>query len=277
MELIGEEMKQAYSGSYNLFFLSNHAEELIPIGTRYKRLRGSINVAKTVGFKPTYLQPRHGAPNRRPTKEHPPYINSEPNAGLRFGSPLFVKNENGSYTCIPPIVAGSAVDTPRRGRPSKKSSLVVTLNYPSNDTQNLLTSHFPKNVKEPRKPSVKVKREPTERKRKVDSEISTDPIAKKKAKSENSVRKKNNNSAAWIGGVGCWTCRIRHKSCPQDGEECLSCIRLGLFCDRSAEKPKYMMNKETCRKVKRDIKERTDMARRNWGKLLSANKKKKAK
>lgn len=267
-------MRQDTSMSFSLFALHNQAEELIPIGTRYKRLRGPINIAKTVGIKPTYSLSRTGASSRHPIQENYPFINIEPNAGLRFGSPLFLKSENGSYTYIPPILTTSSNDTPRRGRPSKKNSLVVTLNFPSSETQNLLTTHSLRNGKEARKPSVKVKKESTERKRRNDSKASTDLNSRKKAKPENQIRKKSINSAAWIGGVGCWTCRIRHKSCPQDGEECLSCLRLGLFCDRSAEKPKYMLNKETSRRVKRDIKERTDMARRLGGRLLNLIKRK---
>lgn len=266
--------EQVALDSFTLFSLNNQAEELIPIGTRYKRLRGPINIAKTVGFRPTYLQSRNRPVTRQIFNENPPFINVEPNVGLRFGSPLFLKDENGAYTCIPPIMNSSGMDTPRRGRPSKKNSLLVTLNYPSSEPQSSLTTQSLRNGRESRKSAVKVKREPVERKRKHDSVDIADAVVKRKPKSENVIRKKNNNSAAWVGGVGCWTCRIRHKSCPQDGEECLSCIRLGLFCDRSVEKPKYMLNKESLKKVKRDIKERTDMARRNWGKLLNSNKKK---
>lgn len=83
---------------------------------------------------------------------------------------------------------------------------------------------------------------------------------KKKSDPENGV------NPASLQGVGCWTCRIRHKSCPQDAERCSTCVRLGLFCDRSPTRPKYMVNKESCRKIKRDIKEITDSSRGRLGK-----------
>jgi len=43
---------------------------------------------------------------------------------------------------------------------------------------------------------------------------------------------------------GCWTCRIRHKACPEDGVVCSTCLRLRLECDTSPERPGYMTNKE---------------------------------
>lgn len=69
-------------------------------------------------------------------------------------------------------------------------------------------------------------------------------------------------SENWQNGKGCWTCRVRHKSCPQDAKSCGACTRLGLFCDRSETRPDYMRNKEYCRKMKRDIREITDVIRR---------------
>lgn len=43
---------------------------------------------------------------------------------------------------------------------------------------------------------------------------------------------------------GCWTCRIRHKACPEDGVVCSTCSRLLLVCDTSPERPDYMTNKQ---------------------------------
>lgn len=69
-------------------------------------------------------------------------------------------------------------------------------------------------------------------------------------------------SASWPSGRGCWTCRIRHKSCPNDTIVCSSCERLKLFCDRSAVRPSYMESKDSMRKVRREIREITDSSRR---------------
>ena len=65
----------------------------------------------------------------------------------------------------------------------------------------------------------------------------------------------------WQAGPGCWTCRIRHKSCPQDSEICSSCRRLSLYCDRSKTRPHYMLNKDASVKVRREIREVTDLIR----------------
>lgn len=39
---------------------------------------------------------------------------------------------------------------------------------------------------------------------------------------------------------GCWTCRVRHKSCPEERPRCSLCVRLNLKCDYSSIRPKYM-------------------------------------
>lgn len=39
---------------------------------------------------------------------------------------------------------------------------------------------------------------------------------------------------------GCWTCRIRHKSCPEEHPICSQCKRLSLTCDYSPTRPSYM-------------------------------------
>lgn len=43
---------------------------------------------------------------------------------------------------------------------------------------------------------------------------------------------------------GCWTCRLRHKACPEDGVPCSTCIRLHLKCDANVERPAYMTDKK---------------------------------
>lgn len=42
---------------------------------------------------------------------------------------------------------------------------------------------------------------------------------------------------------GCWTCRLRHKACPEDGDPCGLCVRLKMPCDYSSVKPAYMSDK----------------------------------
>lgn len=41
---------------------------------------------------------------------------------------------------------------------------------------------------------------------------------------------------------GCWTCRVRHKACPENKPICGQCERLKLECDYSIERPAYMTN-----------------------------------
>lgn len=41
---------------------------------------------------------------------------------------------------------------------------------------------------------------------------------------------------------GCWTCRVRHKACPENKPTCNQCERLHLFCDYSEERPAYMID-----------------------------------
>lgn len=52
---------------------------------------------------------------------------------------------------------------------------------------------------------------------------------------------------------GCWTCRIRHKSCPEDGVVCSTCLRLLLVCDTSPKRPDYMKNKKLAAEKLADI------------------------
>lgn len=62
--------------------------------------------------------------------------------------------------------------------------------------------------------------------------------------------------------IGCWTCRIRHKACPEERPVCSLCRRLGLDCDYSEEKPIYMTNKiEQVAKLK-EIKDITTTLKR---------------
>lgn len=58
------------------------------------------------------------------------------------------------------------------------------------------------------------------------------------------VHSGNNGRKLLRSRSGCWTCRIRHKACPEDGVVCSTCFRLLLMCDTSLERPGYMTNKE---------------------------------
>ena len=41
---------------------------------------------------------------------------------------------------------------------------------------------------------------------------------------------------------GCWTCRVRHKACPEERPTCSQCSRLNLDCDYSSIRPTYMVD-----------------------------------
>lgn len=41
---------------------------------------------------------------------------------------------------------------------------------------------------------------------------------------------------------GCWTCRVRHKACPEERPTCSQCLRLNLNCDYSSLRPTYMVD-----------------------------------
>lgn len=64
---------------------------------------------------------------------------------------------------------------------------------------------------------------------------------------------------------GCWTCRIRHKACPENKPVCRECVRLGLTCDYSQERPSYMMSDAEAEKKLRQIREITSRCKRGRG------------
>ncbi|AOA64505.1 hypothetical protein PP7435_CHR4-0496 [Komagataella phaffii CBS 7435] len=67
-------------------------------------------------------------------------------------------------------------------------------------------------------------------------------------KPKNSIRSKH----------GCWTCRLRRKKCPEDGNQCSACLRLGIECDSSLQsKPEYLICKAAGREKMRQIKKIT--------------------
>lgn len=61
--------------------------------------------------------------------------------------------------------------------------------------------------------------------------------------------------------TGCWTCRIRHKRCPEDGFPCTACERLGLECDSSSLRPPYMSDADTRAAMRLAIRLQTDKVR----------------
>lgn len=60
---------------------------------------------------------------------------------------------------------------------------------------------------------------------------------------------------------GCWTCRLRHKACPEDGVPCSACVRLGIECDLSLLRPRYMSDTEHAAARREAIREKTDRLR----------------
>ncbi|EMG48424.1 Structure-specific endonuclease subunit SLX4 [Candida maltosa Xu316] len=69
--------------------------------------------------------------------------------------------------------------------------------------------------------------------------------------------------------TGCWTCRIRHKACPEEKPECSQCVRLQLTCDYSEERPDYMLDSNLQEMKKKEIRAIT-----NISKKMSLSKKK---
>lgn len=60
---------------------------------------------------------------------------------------------------------------------------------------------------------------------------------------------------------GCWTCRLRHKACPEDGSPCSSCSRLNLRCDTGVTRPVYMQDRLQATERLREIRLVTDKLR----------------
>lgn len=69
------------------------------------------------------------------------------------------------------------------------------------------------------------------------------PNSKKKVhkvRSQEEIDKEKKRRIGPRSKSGCWTCRVRHKSCPEDKDVCRQCRRLKLACDYSEERPLYM-------------------------------------
>lgn len=61
---------------------------------------------------------------------------------------------------------------------------------------------------------------------------------------------------------GCWTCRLRHKACPEDGHPCGACSRLGLECDVSRQRPSYMVDARQAMERLKEIRAVTNQLRK---------------
>lgn len=61
---------------------------------------------------------------------------------------------------------------------------------------------------------------------------------------------------------GCWTCRIRHKRCPEEKPACSQCERLHLQCDYSNSRPDYMLDASLHSAKLEDIKEQTSKVKK---------------
>lgn len=62
---------------------------------------------------------------------------------------------------------------------------------------------------------------------------------------------------------GCWTCRVRHKACPEERPVCSQCSRLDLKCDYSSTRPKYMTDPLLQANKLREIKDVTIKHKKN--------------
>lgn len=63
---------------------------------------------------------------------------------------------------------------------------------------------------------------------------------------------------------GCWTCRLRHKACPEDHDPCGACRRLGLKCDWSTSRPSYMTDSKKGAARLKQIRNTTDRLRKRF-------------
>ncbi|OBA21599.1 hypothetical protein METBIDRAFT_12087 [Metschnikowia bicuspidata var. bicuspidata NRRL YB-4993] len=48
--------------------------------------------------------------------------------------------------------------------------------------------------------------------------------------------------------LGCWICRIKHLKCDETKPACTNCIRFGIECDYSVERPAYVLDSSLRRK-----------------------------
>ena len=73
---------------------------------------------------------------------------------------------------------------------------------------------------------------------------------------------------------GCWTCRVRHKACPEDRPECGQCRRLQLVCDYLVVRPAYMFDPTLQLNKLKEIRSITNQQKRtNFSMRRSASRK----
>lgn len=77
-----------------------------------------------------------------------------------------------------------------------------------------------------------------------------------------STSKKNSSKFSARSKSGCWTCRVRHKACPEEKPRCSQCVRLQLYCDYSETRPDYMSNLHLQQQKLREIRLITDEAKK---------------
>lgn len=104
------------------------------------------------------------------------------------------------------------------------------------------------------------------------------PTATRK-RNRNSRMTRNSTERPWFSGLsipqkmshgkmparsrsGCWTCRVRHKACPQEKPRCSQCIRLQLDCDYSETRPDYMCDLGLQQRKLREIRVITDKVKK---------------
>lgn len=62
--------------------------------------------------------------------------------------------------------------------------------------------------------------------------------------------------------IGCWTCRIRHKACPENKPVCDQCVRLKLVCDYSQDRPAYMSDPTLQKEKLKEIRDITNVQKK---------------
>lgn len=228
------------------FNLYDRPEDIIPIGVAYTKDLPDLKVpgkGQVRYFKPTYIG--------RFTSDDFLKLNS---------SDITHRNTTHSNENDEKFSQGSGKNEKNPGL----SKLVVRLNFNSSQSTSQPSKVIKVQINKSdisQNSSKKSSSEPTKSRNVTKAVTDSEDInlTSKTAKGDRGERKSFGGSNWQL--AGCWTCRVRHKSCPQDGEICSTCTRLNLFCDRSPTRPDYMKNREYCKKMVRDIKEITSVAR----------------
>lgn len=289
LRFVKPERRNTTISALSPFHLLDNPEEIIPVCVTYKKgLLGQkvpIQPPRAI-FRPVYLNV-HQSASEVFTRSFGSPSSSKFSKGRVEDALLNGSNDSAD-------LPGSTAEKPKRQNKKHQNKIVLKLNChrSSSNIGGSPASDKPKR-KYPKKPVTSLTKLETNahlsdvkhaKKGKSKSSDSTIVITESANNSIGNLRLsqstpkkkkpfselKKTESASFDAGFGCWTCRIRHKSCPQDAERCSTCVRLGLFCDRSPQRPKYMVNKDICKRVKRDIKEITDSSRHRSSKLQYA-------